>query len=212
MIEQYVRQAFFLLEEGCLPAQVDGAIERFGFAMGPFRMSDLAGNDIGWQIRKRRRTEHPDMIYSLVGDKLCELGRYGQKTSAGWYDYHAGDRTAHPSDVVNQMILDHGATLGLQRRQINDAEIVERLMYALVNEGAKILEEGIALRASDIDLVYLTGYGFPLYRGGPMFYASGVGLNKVLEAIHGYASGPNAHAWQIALLLQKLAVEGKGFQ
>ncbi|NCV84330.1 MAG: 3-hydroxyacyl-CoA dehydrogenase [Oxalobacteraceae bacterium] len=212
MIEQYVRQAFFLLEEGCLPAQVDGAIERFGFAMGPFRMSDLAGNDIGWQIRKRRRTEHPDMIYSLVGDKLCELGRYGQKTSAGWYDYHAGDRTAHPSDVVNQMILDHTATLGLQRRQISDAEIVERLMYALVNEGAKILEEGIALRASDIDLVYLTGYGFPLYRGGPMFYASGVGLNKVLEAINGYASGPNAHAWQVAPLLQKLAAEGKAFQ
>lgn len=212
MIEQYVRQAFFLLEEGCLPAQVDGAIERFGFAMGPFRMSDLAGNDIGWQIRKRRRTEHPDMIYSLVGDKLCELGRYGQKTSAGWYTYHAGDRTAHPSDVVNQLILDHAATLGLQRRQISDAEIVERLMYALVNEGAKILEEGIALRASDIDLVYLTGYGFPLYRGGPMFYASGVGLNKVLEAINGYASGPNAHAWQVAPLLQKLAAEGKAFQ
>jgi len=211
MIEQYVRQAFFLLEEGCLPAQVDGAIERFGFAMGPFRMSDLAGNDIGWQIRKRRRTEHPDMIYSLVGDKLCERGRFGQKTSAGWYDYRAGDRTAHASDEVNQMILEHAAALGLQRRQISDEEIVERLMYALVNEGAKILEEGIALRASDIDLVYLTGYGFPLYRGGPMFYASSVGLDKVLEAIKGYASGPNAHAWQIAPMLEQLAKEGKSF-
>ncbi|MFM7524747.1 MAG: 3-hydroxyacyl-CoA dehydrogenase NAD-binding domain-containing protein [Betaproteobacteria bacterium] len=211
MIEQYVRQAFFLLEEGCLPAQVDGAIERFGFAMGPFRMSDLAGNDIGWQIRKRRRTEHPDMIYSLVGDKLCERGRFGQKTSAGWYDYRAGDRTAHASDEVNQMILEHAAALGLQRRQISDEEIVERLMYALVNEGAKILEEGIALRASDIDLVYLTGYGFPLYRGGPMIYASSVGLDKVLEAIKGYASGPNAHAWQIAPRLEQLAKEGKSF-
>lgn len=212
MIEQYLRQAFFLLEEGCLPGQVDGAIERFGFAMGPFRMSDLAGNDIGWHIRQRRRIEHPDMVYSLVGDKLCELGRYGQKTSAGWYDYHAGDRTAHPSDVVNQMILAHAADLGVQRRDVSDAEIVERLMYALVNEGAKILEEGIALRASDIDLVYLTGYGFPLYRGGPMFYAGCVGLAQVLAAIQGYASGPNGYAWQISSLLKRLAEQGNTFQ
>jgi 3-hydroxyacyl-CoA dehydrogenase len=152
------------------------------------------------------------MVYSLVGDKLCELGRYGQKTSAGWYDYHAGDRTAHPSDVVNQMILAHAADLGVQRRDVSDAEIVERLMYALVNEGAKILEEGIALRASDIDLVYLTGYGFPLYRGGPMFYAGCVGLAQVLAAIQGYASGPNGYAWQISSLLKRLAEQGKTFQ
>lgn len=205
MIEQYLRQAFFLLEEGCLPAQIDQAIENFGFAMGPFRMSDLAGNDIGWQIRQRRRREQPDMIYSAVGDKLCERGRFGQKTSAGWYDYHAGDRTAHPSAEVNQLILAHAAELGLERREIHDEEIVERLVYALVNEGAKILEEGIALRASDIDLVYLTGYGFPLYRGGPMFYAESLGLDHVLQAMRRYASAPNGHAWQIAASLEARA-------
>ncbi len=208
MIEQYMRQAFCLLEEGCLPAQIDGAIENFGFAMGPFRMSDLAGNDIGWHIRQRRRIEQPDMIYSQVGDKLCERGRYGQKTSAGWYDYQPGDRTAHPSQEVNQLILDHAAELGLPRREISDEEIVERLIYALVNEGAKILEEGIALRASDIDLVYLTGYGFPLYRGGPMFYAESVGIDHVLRAIRHYSTGPNGHAWQIAASLEAQAKSG----
>ncbi len=212
MIEQYLRQAFFLLEEGCLPAQIDQAIESFGFAMGPFRMSDLAGNDIGWHIRQRRRVERPDMVYSQIGDKLCERGRFGQKTSAGWYDYHPGDRTAHVSDEVNQMIITHAAELGVVRRAIGDEEIVERLIYALANEGARILEEGIALRASDIDLVYLTGYGFPLYRGGPMFYASGVGLDKVMLAVQHYASGPNGHAWQVAPLLKKLAEAGKAFQ
>lgn len=211
MIEQYLRQAFFLLEEGCLPAQIDQAIEHFGFAMGPFRMSDLAGNDIGWHIRQRRRVERPDMVYSQIGDKLCERGRFGQKTSAGWYDYHPGDRTAHASDEVNQMIIAHAAELGVERRAISDEEIVERLIFALVNEGARILEEGIALRASDIDLVYLTGYGFPLYRGGPMFYASCVGLDKVLLAVRRYASGLNGHAWQVAPWLQKLADEGKSF-
>lgn len=212
MIEQYLRQAFFLLEEGCLPAQIDQAIENFGFAMGPFRMSDLAGNDIGWHIRQRRRVERPDMVYSQIGDKLCERGRFGQKTSAGWYDYHPGDRAAHVSDEVNQMIITHAAELGVVRRAIGDEEIVERLIYALANEGARILEEGIALRASDIDLVYLTGYGFPLYRGGPMFYASGIGLDKVMLAVQHYASGPNGHAWQVAPLLKKFAEEGKAFQ
>ncbi|CAM8647538.1 multifunctional fatty acid oxidation complex subunit alpha [Oxalobacteraceae bacterium] len=212
MIEQYLRQAFFLLEEGCLPAQIDQAIENFGFAMGPFRMSDLAGNDIGWHIRQRRRVERPDMVYSQIGDKLCERGRFGQKTSAGWYDYHPGDRAAHVSDEVNQMIITHAAELGVVRRAIGDEEIVERLIYALANEGARILEEGIALRASDIDLVYLTGYGFPLYRGGPMFYASGVGLDKVMLAVQHYASGPNGYAWQVAPLLKKFAEAGKAFQ
>ncbi len=212
MIEQYLRQAFFMLEEGCLPAQIDQAIENFGFAMGPFRMSDLAGNDIGWHIRQRRRVERPDMVYSQIGDKLCERGRFGQKTSAGWYDYQPGGRTAHASDEVNQMIIAHAAELGVERRAISDEEIIERLIYALVNEGARILEEGIALRASDIDLVYLTGYGFPLYRGGPMFYAGCVGLDKVLLAMQRYGSGTNGHAWQVANSLRKLADEGKVFQ
>lgn len=211
MVEQYIRQAGFLLEEGCLPAQVDKAIERFGFAMGPFRMSDLAGNDIGWYIRKRRYVEKPEVTYSKIADKLCEQGRFGQKTSAGWYDYKTGDRKAYPSDVVNQMIFAHSAEIGVPRRKVSDEEIVERLVYALVNEGAHILEEGIALRASDIDMVYLTGYGFPLFRGGPMFYADTVGLSNVLMAIRQYAKGQHPEAWKPAPLLERLAAEGKGF-
>lgn len=211
MVEQYIRQAGFLLEEGCLPAQVDNAIERFGFAMGPFRMSDLAGNDIGWYIRKRRYVEKPEVTYSRIADKLCEQGRFGQKTSAGWYDYQLGDRKARPSAAVNQMIIEYSAELGISRRTISDEEIVERLVYALVNEGALILEEGIALRASDIDMVYLTGYGFPLFRGGPMFYADTVGLPNVLMAMRRHAKGLHPEAWQPAPLLEKLAAEGKTF-
>ncbi|WP_020652399.1 3-hydroxyacyl-CoA dehydrogenase NAD-binding domain-containing protein [Massilia niastensis] len=211
MLEQYLRQAYFLLDEGALPQQVDHAIERFGFAMGPFRMSDLAGNDIGWYIRKRRAIESPAIAYSKTADLLCEQGRFGQKTGAGWYDYQAGERKARPSPVVDDMIVQHSADIGLARREISDQEIVERLVFALVNEGAKILEEGIALRASDIDMVYLTGYGFPLHRGGPMFYADTVGLPKVLAAMEQYARGRHGEAWKPAPLLARLAAEGKGF-
>ncbi len=211
MIEQYIRQAGFLLEEGCLPEQVDKAIEKFGFAMGPFRMSDLAGNDIGWYIRKRRYLEKPDVTYSKVADLLCEKGRYGQKTSAGWYDYKAGDRKPYPSKEVNDMIIVHSAELKLERRKISDQEIIERLLYALVNEGAHILEEGIAMRASDIDMIYLTGYGFPLFRGGPMFYADTVGLSNVVMAMQRHAKGHHGSAWKVAPLLAKLAAEGKTF-
>ncbi|WP_233849724.1 3-hydroxyacyl-CoA dehydrogenase NAD-binding domain-containing protein [Paraburkholderia sp. HD33-4] len=211
MIEQYVRQALFMLEEGALPAQVDKAIEKFGFAMGPFRMSDLAGNDIGWAIRKRRYLEHPDMHYSKIADRLCEMGRFGQKTGGGWYDYKAGDRTAYPSGVVNEMIGEYSKETNSERRKISDEEIVERLVFALVNEGAKILEEGIASKASDIDMVYLTGYGFPLHRGGPMLYADTVGLYNVERAIRRYAARPNGDAWKLAPGIAKLAAEGRGF-
>jgi 3-hydroxyacyl-CoA dehydrogenase len=211
MIEQYSRQAGFLLEEGCLPAQVDRAVEKFGFAMGPFRMGDLAGNDIGWYIRKRRYVEAPQITYSKTADLLCEMGRYGQKTGAGWYDYQAGDRKAYPSAAVDAMIVQHSADIGVERRHVSDQEIVERLVYSLVNEGARILEEGIALRASDIDMVYLTGYGFPLHRGGPMFYADTIGLMNVLMAMDKYAKGRHGDAWAPAPLLVRLAAEGKGF-
>ena len=211
MVEQYVRQAGFLLDEGALPQQVDRAAEAFGFAMGPFRMGDLAGNDIGWAIRKRRRVESPEVTYSKTADLLCEAGRFGQKAGAGWYDYVAGDRSPHPSAAVDDMIVAHSAALGIARRAISDEEIVERLVYALVNEGAKILEEGIALRASDIDMVYLSGYGFPLHRGGPMFYADTVGLPRVLAAIEGYARGYRGEAWTPAPLLVRLASENKTF-
>ena len=201
----------FLLEEGAMPEQVDRAIEAFGFAMGPFRMSDLAGNDIGWHIRKRRALESPGFTYSKLPDLLCEQGRFGQKTGAGWYDYRAGERKALPSDTVNDMIVRHSADIGVTRRAIGDEEIVERLVYALVNEGAKIVEEGIALRASDVDMVYLSGYGFPLHRGGPMLYADSVGLPTVLAAVEGFARGRQGDAWQPAPLLARLASLGQGF-
>ena len=211
MLEQYLRQAYFLLEEGALPEQVDRAIEAFGFAMGPFRMSDLAGNDIGWHIRKRRAIEAPGFAYSKLPDRLCEQGRFGQKTGAGWYDYQAGARTATPSSTVDAMVEQYSNGIGVARRAIPDAEIVERLVYALVNEGAKIVEEGIALRASDIDMVYLSGYGFPLHRGGPMLYADMVGLPAVLAAIEGFARGRNGEAWTPAPLLVQLAAAGGAF-
>ena len=213
MIEQYSRQAGFLLEEGCTPEQVDKAVEKFGFAMGPFRMGDLAGNDIGWAIRKRRYVEKPDLRYSKTADLLCELGRYGQKTGAGWYDYLPGQRAAMPSPVVLKMIEDHRAVLGITPRRISDEEIVQRLVFSLVNEAARILEEGIASKASDIDMVYLTGYGFPLWRGGPMCYADTVGLFNVVQAMKRFARNPldDGEFWQPAPLLAKLAAEGKTF-
>ncbi|TFW11477.1 3-hydroxyacyl-CoA dehydrogenase [Massilia arenosa] len=211
MIEQYSRQAGFLLEEGATPEQVDKAIEKFGFAMGPFRMIDMAGNDVSWYIRKRRYLEQPHIAYSKTADILCEMGRMGQKVGKGWYDYKPGDRKAYPSAEVNEMIVKHSADIGVARRKITDEEIVERLVYALVNEGARILDEGIALRASDIDMVYLTGYGFPLHRGGPMFYADSVGLFNVRMAMDKYAHGRHGDAWEPAPLLVKLADEGRGF-
>jgi len=213
MIEQYGRQGGFLLDEGCTPQQVDKAMEKFGMAMGPFRMGDLAGNDIGWAIRKRRYQEKPDMKYSKTADLLCEKGRFGQKTGAGWYDYVPGKRDAIPNAEVEQMIADHRKALGITPRKISDEEIVQRLVFALVNEAAHILEEGIASRASDIDVVYLMGYGFPLHRGGPMLYADQVGLFNVVEAMKRFAKNPldDAKFWTPAPLLARLAAEGKTF-
>jgi 3-hydroxyacyl-CoA dehydrogenase len=213
MIEQYSRQAGFLLEEGCTPAQVDKAVEKFGFAMGPFRMGDLAGNDIGWAIRKRRYIEKPNLRYSKTADLLCEMGRFGQKTGAGWYDYQAGKREAIPSPVVNEMIEKHRAAMGITPREISDDEIVHRLVFSLVNEAARLLEEGIAQRASDVDMVYLTGYGFPLHRGGPLCYADTVGLYNVAQAMKRFAANPNddAEFWQPAPLLARLVADGRSF-
>ncbi len=213
MIEQYSRQGGFLLEEGATPEQVDKAIERFGFAMGPFRMGDLAGNDIGWYIRKRRAVEQPGLNYSKTADLLCEMGRFGQKTNAGWYDYVPGKRDAIPSQAVVEMIEKERARKGITPRKISDEEIVQRLVYALVNEGAKIVEEGIASRASDIDMVYLTGYGFPAYRGGPMCYADTQGLFNVVAAMKRFQKNPldDASFWEPAPLLARLAAEGKTF-
>jgi 3-hydroxyacyl-CoA dehydrogenase len=211
MLNAYFRQMELLLDWGALPQQIDEALEAFGFSMGPFRVSDLAGNDISWYIRKRLYLEYPDRVFSKVPDRICELGRFGQKTGAGWYDYKPGDRTPRPSDLVSAIVLEESARLGLTRRKISDEEIVERAMYSLINEGARILEEGIALRPSDIDVVYIAGYGFPDFRGGPIFYADSVGLPNILRTMRGFAQGHQPDAWRPAALLERLAAEGRTF-
>jgi len=213
MINAYSQQALLLLEEGASPQQVDKAVEAFGFAMGPFRMSDLAGNDISWHIRKRHYAEHPKMRRMRIADRVCELGRFGQKTGSGWYRYEAGRRDAIPDPLVDQIIDEERKALKLAPRKISAEEIVDRLLFSLTNEGARILEEGIAQRASDIDVVYLMGYGFPVQHGGPMFHASQVGLARVLRRMREFAANPHADpaSWKPAKLLLKLVAEGRGF-
>jgi 3-hydroxyacyl-CoA dehydrogenase len=211
MMNAYFRQMELLLDVGALPQQIDKAMEKFGFAMGPFRVSDLAGNDILWYIRKRLYVEYPDRVFSKTPDRICELGRFGQKTGAGWYDYKPGDRTANPSDLVTKIVLEESAKLGITRRKVSDEEIVQRALYSLINEGARILEEGIALRASDIDVVYLTGYGFPDFRGGPLFYADTIGLPNILRSMREFAKGYQPDAWEPAPLLKQLVADGKTF-
>jgi 3-hydroxyacyl-CoA dehydrogenase len=211
MVHAYFREAGFLLEEGALPQQVDRVLEDFGFAMGPFRVGDLAGLDIGWAIRKRQAaTRNPNERYTKIGDLICERGRFGQKTGAGYYKYEAGNRKPIPDPEIEALIVQASKDGGFTRREISDQEILERCLYQLVNTGAKILEEGIAQRASDIDIVYLFGYGYPRFRGGPMFTADLIGLPKVLEAVRGYekAVGP---WWKPAAILEKLAAEGGRF-
>jgi 3-hydroxyacyl-CoA dehydrogenase len=211
MLEKYGQQSLFLIDEGASPQQADNALRRWGMAMGPFTMYDMAGNDIGWEIRKRRYQERPEFVYSRIADRICEQGRFGQKTGKGFYKYEPGDRKPIPDPAVDEIIQKYRSEIGVKPRQISDEEIVERCIYALVNEGAHILEEGIALRASDIDMVYLTGYGFPPYRGGPMFYADTVGLKNVLAAIEKFQKGYQGKQWKPAPLLVRLAKEGRRF-
>jgi 3-hydroxyacyl-CoA dehydrogenase len=213
MVAVYIREALTMLTEGASPAEIDGAVEKFGFAMGPFKMQDLAGGDIGWAIRKRQYAERPSMPRALIADRLCEMGRFGQKTGAGFYRYEKGKRDALPDPIVDEVIEKGRKELGVTPRKIPDTEIVQRSVFALVNEGARILEEGIAQRASDIDLVYLMGYGFPIHRGGPMIYADMVGLMTVVRLMEGIARNPHVDAafWRPAPLLAKLAAEGKSF-
>ena len=212
MLYPYRVAADQLVLAGASPSQVDKALENFGMAMGPYRVGDLAGLDIGWAIRKRKAAENPSVPYEpVIADKLCEAGRYGQKTGMGWYKYEAGNRQPIVDPVVEQIIDDFRKAKGIEPRQFSEAEIVQRCLYALVNEGAKILEEGIALRASDIDVVYLYGYGFPAYRGGPMNYAQQVGLFNVVRSMQRYAreSADAAAFWQVAPLLAKHAESGE---
>jgi 3-hydroxyacyl-CoA dehydrogenase len=213
MLEGYLKQAWYLVEEGAAPDQVDGAIEAFGVAMGPFRVGDLVGNDVSWAIRQRRRAERPGYRASTLPDRLCELGRFGQKTGGGWYDYPEGPRTPTLSRVVEELIARQRADIGVTARRVGEAEIVDRLVYALVNEGARILEEGIAARASDIDVVYLTGYGFPAWRGGPMFHADQVGLDQVRRRVREFAGNRTGDPgfWTPAPLLDRLADAGGTF-
>ena len=209
MLSGYFRQSNMLALEGAAPQKVDQVMYDFGFAMGPFAVGDLAGLDIGFRSRKDRGTVHQEP-FSRVADQLCEQGRYGQKTGAGWYRYEPGNRTPQPDPEVDVIIEAVAADLGITRREISDEEIIARCMYPLVNEGARILEEGFAERASDIDTIWLNGYGFPPYRGGPMFYADQVGLDNVLATIEKFHAA-HGSAWEPAPLLRKLAAEGKGF-
>ena len=212
MLHGYTRQASFLLEEGALPQEVDKVIYDFGFPMGPFAMGDLAGLDVGWRIRKRRAaTRDPNERYSALADRICERGRFGQKTGAGWYRYQDGSRAPDPDPEIEKLIVETSAELGRTRRAIGEQEILERCLYPLINEGAKILEESLAIRPSDIDVIWIYGYGFPIHRGGPMFYADRVGPKAIFEVMsrlhqaHGDLLKP-------AALLEDLAKSGKCFR
>ncbi len=211
MLAPYLREAEFMVEEGALPQDIDRALEAWGLAMGPFTMSDMAGLDVGWRIRQRQAaTRPPGERYPPLADRLCERGRFGLKTGAGWYRYEAGDRTPRPDPEVERLILDRSRELGLERRPIGEEEIRERCLYALVNEGARILAEGIARRPGDIDVVYVYGYGFPAYRGGPMFWADEVGLPRVHDAVRRLHDRHGA-LWAPAPLLGELARTGRRF-
>ena len=211
MVHPYIREALFLLEEGATPSQVDEAIFNFGMAMGPHAMSDLAGLDVGWRIRKRQAATRPaEERYSEIADKICELGNYGQKTGRGFYQYDPVTRAATPDPEAEALCVSEAERKGITRRAISNEEIVERCVYALINEGARILEEGIALRASDIDIIYVYGYGFPAFRGGPMCYADQIGVDKVHERVAAFYKDHGA-LWEPAPLLAKLAREGGSF-
>lgn len=211
MLAQRTRECAFMLEEGALPWQIDKVIYDFGFPMGPFAMADLAGLDVGWRNRKAKfdqLTEREKRCNIL--DKICEMGRFGQKTGAGYYKYDE-KRNPTPDPLIEELIINHSKEVGIERREIGDQEIIERAIYSMINEGAKILEEGIAARPLDIDIVWIYGYGFPRYRGGPMFYADLVGLNKIYEAILKYREAVGPEYWTPSPLLEKLVKEGKGF-
>ncbi len=211
MLHPYLCEANFLVEEGALPQQVDKVIYDFGFPMGPFAMSDLAGLDVGWRIRKRQGATRPDDIrYSPLADRICERGRFGLKTSGGFYDYESGNRTPVPSAEIENLILDLSGELGMERREIDDSEILERCLYPLINEGVNILGEQVAARPGDIDIIWLNGYGFPPYRGGPMHYADTVGLDVIVGALSRYEAEHGAQ-WTPAPILVKLAGAGLTF-
>src|SRR3984893_7116876 len=210
MFHPYVRESVFLLEEGATVEQVDNALYDFGMAMGPLAVGDLAGLDVGWRIRQEyRHLEKPGIRQAFAGDRLCELGRFGQKTGAGWYKY-GENRQAIPDPEVTGLVKRWAAEAGIPQRNISREEIVDRCVYALVNEGARILEQGYALRSVDIDIIYINGYGFPAHRGGPMWYADTMGLQRVYDRICEFQR-QHGEIWQPASLLKHLAEQGKTF-
>ena len=212
MLPQRGREAMALVEEGAAPEQVDAVLKGFGFPMGHFAMSDLAGVDVGWRIRQeRRKAGAPDAIAPNWLDRLAELGRYGQKTGAGVYHYEPGDRTPRPDPEVARILEDYRHAAGITSRRIEDREILERCLYAMINEGARILDEGIAQRAVDIDIIWLHGYGFPAYRGGPMFWADQVGLRQIRDRLSVLHERTGAPHWQPSPLLDRLAQAGQTF-
>src|SRR2546425_198922 len=205
MLHQRGIQAEKLILEGALPHQVDRVLTDFGFPMGPFAMGDLAGLDVGWRIRKGRGVKAP------VADRICELGRFGQKTGAGYFKYEKGDRTPIPDLEVEKIIVDVATSMGITRRAVSDEEILQRLLYPMVNEGAKILDEKIAIRPSDIDVIWVYGYGWPVYRGGPMFWADSIGLKALRDRLLEFKKQSGDAFWTPAPLIDRLATEGKGF-
>ncbi|EEA01602.1 3-hydroxybutyryl-CoA epimerase [Burkholderia sp. H160] len=205
LFRNYNREAHFLVEDGALPHEVDAALKDFGYAMGIFAVHDMAGNDVGYQTRKAQMATRPnDRRWNDLIMKLVEMGRLGQKNGKGWYRYEAGDRTPHRDPEIEQYIVEESARLGITRRSIPKEEIIKRCMYGMINEGAKLLEQGIALRASDIDVVYVTGYGFPAKLGGPMYYADQIGLANVYQDIKRLYE-EYGYWWKPAPLLEKLA-------
>jgi len=211
MLYQYYREAQLLIQEGALPEQVDKVMTSFGFAMGPCATSDLAGIDVGWRVRKAQPKPPPGERYmGAVPDRLAEMGRYGQKTNAGFYRYEPGNRSPIVDPEVESVIVQVSRELGIERRTVTDEEILERCLYALINEGAKILDEKIALRASDVDTVWVNGYGFPAHRGGPMFHADTVGLARVLAKVKAFRAA-HGKVWEPSALLERLVAEGKTF-
>ncbi len=212
LFRNYTREAHFLLEEGAFPHEVDAALTRFGYAMGIFAVHDLAGNDVGYHTRKAQMaTRPPGRRYNDIILHLCDLGRLGQKTGKGWYRYEPGDRTPHRDPEVEAFIVDYSARLGITRRPISEEEILKRCIYGMINEGARLLEKGIALRASDIDIVYVTGYGFPKERGGPMYLADQIGLDQVYADVERLHREQGGDYWEPSPLLARLAREGGRF-
>ncbi|MGI9335625.1 MAG: 3-hydroxyacyl-CoA dehydrogenase NAD-binding domain-containing protein [Gammaproteobacteria bacterium] len=211
MYHTYTRQAYFALEEGALPQQVDRALYDFGMAMGPFAVMDMSGLDVSWRVRQRRAATRPaNERYCTLPDKVCEAGRFGQKSGAGWYRYANGGRRPEPDPVIERLIVEHSLSAGIERRTLSDTEIQMRCVCALINEGAKIIEEDLVSRASDIDVIWVHGYGFPLYRGGPMFYADRLGLGRIYETISRLYD-EQGEVMAPAVLLYELAHAGKGF-